>query len=341
MGYRDEEFDAGLRGGAGGLAVAMVVSLALSVAQEARPEWQQASDAEMRSVIPARAPVVQERIETEMRSASGITNGHGKYIAGVVLITAGYSAEGKYSHYFLTQVPLRIGTDTRLAPGEYVLGYEHSDNGLLIHFYEAATGQAGGQCAGHADAGCDAGGIVSHLAAGGANSDSDWTIWFQLSDWELAGMAQTLSQREQKILEALSENWQAEMRGFHTYNTLAERDEDAVRRKTLRHIAEAEAQHAAMWAKRIRELGAELPEVRRQNDGGRGHAGKPAGRSADGAAAAGDRREPRHCAVWAAAEGAGRRAERRDSEPGDRGRAGALSRAERADPAPLSENAGR
>jgi vacuolar iron transporter family protein len=73
-------------------------------------------------------------------------------------------------------------------------------------------------------------------------------------------MAQNVSQREQKILEALSENWQAEMRGFHTYNTLAERDDDSVRQKTLRHMAEAEAQHAAMWAKRIRELGAEVPK---------------------------------------------------------------------------------
>src|ERR1700744_1581371 len=73
-------------------------------------------------------------------------------------------------------------------------------------------------------------------------------------------MAQSPSQREQKILEALSENWQAEMRGFHTYATLAERDDDAIRRKTLRHMAEAEAQHAALWAKRIRDLGAEVPK---------------------------------------------------------------------------------
>lgn len=117
-------------------------------AQEKRwAEWHPATDAELRSVIPARAPVIQERIETEMRSASGITNGHGKYIAGVVLITAGYSAEGKYSHFFLTQVPLRLGADTKLVPGEYVLGYEHSDNGLMIHFYEAATGRPVGNVA--------------------------------------------------------------------------------------------------------------------------------------------------------------------------------------------------
>ncbi len=106
-------------------------------------EWRAASDAELRSIIPARAPVVRERIETEMRSASGITNGHGKYIAGVVLITAGYSAEGKYSHFFLTQVPVKLGGETRLAPGEYVLGYDHNDNNnaLMVHFYEAATGR--------------------------------------------------------------------------------------------------------------------------------------------------------------------------------------------------------
>jgi hypothetical protein len=107
-------------------------------------EWRTATDAELKAVIPARAPVVTERIETEMRSASGITNGKGKTIAGVVLITAGYSAEGKYSHFFLTQVPLKLGNSTELAAGEYVIGYEHTDNGLLVHFYEAATGTPAG-----------------------------------------------------------------------------------------------------------------------------------------------------------------------------------------------------
>lgn len=125
-------------------AVGLTAVLAcVTFAQEKRgAEWRGATDAELRSLIPARAPVVQERIETEMRSASGITNGHGKYIAGVVLITAGYSAEGKYSHFFLTQVPLRLGNDTRLAAGEYVIGYEHEENNeLLIHFYQASTGR--------------------------------------------------------------------------------------------------------------------------------------------------------------------------------------------------------
>lgn len=128
----------------GGLALAATIAMAMACAAVAQPrgaEWRQATDAELKSVIPARAPVVTERIETEMRSASGVTNGKGKYIAGVVLITAGYSAEGKYSHFFLAQAPIRVGDSVRLPAGEYVIGYEHGDNGLLVHFYEASTGK--------------------------------------------------------------------------------------------------------------------------------------------------------------------------------------------------------
>jgi hypothetical protein len=127
----------------GAVAALLVTALAWGRAglEKRASEWRVATDSELRSVIPARAPVIAERIETEMRSASGITNGHGKYVAGVVLITAGYSAEGKYSHFFVTQVPLRLGTTVKLTPGEYVIGYEHGEQGLLVHFYEAATGK--------------------------------------------------------------------------------------------------------------------------------------------------------------------------------------------------------
>jgi vacuolar iron transporter family protein len=70
-----------------------------------------------------------------------------------------------------------------------------------------------------------------------------------------------------KILNALSENWQAEMRGFHTYSAFAERDPDPIRKRILRKLAESEAKHAALWAKRIRELGGPMP----QYDGGIAH----------------------------------------------------------------------
>jgi VIT1/CCC1 family predicted Fe2+/Mn2+ transporter len=65
--------------------------------------------------------------------------------------------------------------------------------------------------------------------------------------------------RLQKILEALEENWQAEMVGCYTYRALADRDTDPVRAQVLRHLASAEEEHAALWASRIEELGGPGP----------------------------------------------------------------------------------
>ena len=102
--------------------------------------WRAATEGELRTIIPARAPVEKERIETEFRTASAVTNGKGKYIGGVVLITAGYSAEGKYSHFFLTQTPVKLG-EFELNPGEYVFGFRHDQDALAVTFYQAATGK--------------------------------------------------------------------------------------------------------------------------------------------------------------------------------------------------------
>jgi hypothetical protein len=103
--------------------------------------WRQATDAELASLLPARASVEKEHIETEMRTASGIVNGRGHFIAGVVLLTAGYSADGKYSHYLVVQAPMRIG-GIELKPGEYVFGWTRAKSGdaLSVHFHVAATG---------------------------------------------------------------------------------------------------------------------------------------------------------------------------------------------------------
>lgn len=62
-----------------------------------------------------------------------------------------------------------------------------------------------------------------------------------------------------RILTALEGNWQAEMNGYHTYQALADRDADPVRAQVLRHLAQAELEHAALWESRIRELGGEKP----------------------------------------------------------------------------------
>jgi hypothetical protein len=104
--------------------------------------WRQATAAELASVLPSRAQVVNEHIETEMRTASGIVNSRGQFIAGVVLLTAGYSADGKYSHYLVVQAPMRIA-GFALPPGDYLLGWSHAgaEDVLNVHFNVAATGK--------------------------------------------------------------------------------------------------------------------------------------------------------------------------------------------------------
>jgi hypothetical protein len=46
-----------------------------------------------------------------------------------------------------------------------------------------------------------------------------------------------------KVLTALEGNWQAEMKGHQTYQTLADRDTDTVRAQVLRHLAGALVQN--------------------------------------------------------------------------------------------------
>jgi hypothetical protein len=135
-----------------GLGVALLLLSPLARAQ--KTTWRQATDAELASLLPARAPVEKEHIETEMRTASGIVNGKGHFIAGVVLLTAGYSADGKYSHYLLVQVPLRIG-GIALKPGEYVFGWTRAqeNEALRVHFHVAATGELVGTTEAHLIAG--------------------------------------------------------------------------------------------------------------------------------------------------------------------------------------------
>jgi hypothetical protein len=118
----------------------LFLALAASLfASPADSNWHPATEAELTKIIPVRAPVEKERIETEFRTASGITDGKAS-IFGVVLITAGYSADGKYSHYFVTEVPLLVGK-LKLKPGDYVFGWQKDADALRVKFYEAQSGK--------------------------------------------------------------------------------------------------------------------------------------------------------------------------------------------------------
>lgn len=107
--------------------------------------WRPATQSELKTLIPARAPVVKEHIETEFRTASAITNGKGKYVGGAVLITEGYAAAGKYSIFLITQVPIRIES-LFLPSGEYAIGWARDGNdALAVKFYESLSGKFVGQ----------------------------------------------------------------------------------------------------------------------------------------------------------------------------------------------------
>ena len=64
---------------------------------------------------------------------------------------------------------------------------------------------------------------------------------------------------KKSVLKILESNWQAEMRGYHTYQTLSERESDPQRRSALRGLAYAEQHHADLWATRILASGGPAP----------------------------------------------------------------------------------
>jgi len=116
------------------------LAVAASGQTATRERWRAATPVELEAALPARPAVEKEHIETEMRTANGIINSHNQMIAAVVLITAGYAADGKYSHFLLVQSPLVLDGHLTLKPGNYVVGWRRSDEGLEVHFFDSAKG---------------------------------------------------------------------------------------------------------------------------------------------------------------------------------------------------------
>ncbi len=102
--------------------------------------WRTATPKELDALVPAKAQVVAERVETERTSMSGIVDHDGHAIAAAVLITAGYSAAGKYSDFLLTQVPIEIN-GIRLPAGHYLLGWTRGADGLDVQVFAAESGK--------------------------------------------------------------------------------------------------------------------------------------------------------------------------------------------------------
>jgi len=103
-------------------------------------DWRKMTEEELKKTVPEKAPVIKEAIETEFRTAAGITDGKTN-LFGVVIITAGYEADGKYTHYFKTDAAIKLG-DLPLEKGEYIFGYQRIDaETLRVTFYKAKDGE--------------------------------------------------------------------------------------------------------------------------------------------------------------------------------------------------------
>ena len=127
------------------------------------------------------------------------------------------------------------------------------------------------------------------------------------------------------------------MSGYHTYRTLAERDQIQSASRRCMHMAQAEAQHAALWAETHSRTGRQAAEISRQNQ----PATPTVSPIAWAASAWRSRRleidESRAIAqVRPAIEGAGRRAKPRHSAPGNRRGARTLPGVEQPHPPALS-----
>src|ERR1700726_2786057 len=65
--------------------------------------------------------------------------------------------------------------------------------------------------------------------------------------------------KRRELLKILESNWRAEMEGYHTYQSLADRETDPVQLNAFRNLAFAEKHHADLWAGRIRAHGGSEP----------------------------------------------------------------------------------
>jgi len=75
-----------------------------------------------------------------------------------------------------------------------------------------------------------------------------------------AGVDSKMNARDRdRLLKILESNWQAEMRGYRTYEILAERETDPARRAAFHTLSKAEQHHAQLWAGRIHDLGGPDP----------------------------------------------------------------------------------
>jgi hypothetical protein len=111
--------------GAGLLAMAVLASPVLSPAQGSDTILK---PADTQKLLPASVYYKAQSAPTQLRNSTGVKFADGYYLLVTLVDTSGYSSDvaAKYQAYFITEVPLKFGTEN-LPAGIYGVGFITGD----------------------------------------------------------------------------------------------------------------------------------------------------------------------------------------------------------------------
>jgi hypothetical protein len=103
-------------------ALAVTIMAAPAVKAQAGDTVLKAADAQ--KMLPASVFYRAQSATTQLRNSGGVKFADGYYVLATMVDTSGYSSDvaSKYSAYFITEVPIKVGGE-KLAAGAYGIGF--------------------------------------------------------------------------------------------------------------------------------------------------------------------------------------------------------------------------
>ncbi|HXR38671.1 MAG TPA: hypothetical protein VN776_06245 [Terracidiphilus sp.] len=110
---------------AGTMAVAMMAAPLAAIAQGSDTVLK---PADMQKLLPASVYYKGQSATTQSRNSGGVKFADGFYVLATLVDTSGYSTDiqAKYSAYFITEVPIKVGGES-LPAGVYGIGFIAGD----------------------------------------------------------------------------------------------------------------------------------------------------------------------------------------------------------------------
>ena len=158
-----------------GIWSAVLLLFLFPLAQGEKTAWRQATDAELASLLPTRAPVEKEHIETEMRTASGIVNSRGPLYCG-----RGVDHGGLLGGWKVFALPCGAGADScgrSCAEARRICVWLHARGRLVECAFQRGGNRGVSRHYGCAFAHRDARHHELAYLAAGEGADSDWAVW--------------------------------------------------------------------------------------------------------------------------------------------------------------------